>query len=224
MRGCGHLKYGSFSQQPLRQVLAGQFPCCLQLLVPVPGLWKDPGGRHRLSLCPTTCSGQSPAPPPYGQPHRLPSEQDQQADGASREAHRTQPGTHQGRGKEAPREGRARPQAPVQECAPHSPASRCRHPLHAHSPWRALPAEPSSCTPGMGWQSSRTGGAGPCGRQRRGDRVACLAQSPALSLVFTEASTSSGICRPGDAPLEALTEASGHLSYNCRSSARLTAP
>lgn len=69
-----------------------------------------------------------------------------------------------------PGEGRARPQAPVQECALRSPALRCRRPPRARSPWHALPGGPSSCTPGTGWQSSRTGGAGPYGRQRRGDR------------------------------------------------------
>lgn len=39
-RGCSYLEYGSFSKQPLRQVLAGQLPCGLQFFVPVPGLWR----------------------------------------------------------------------------------------------------------------------------------------------------------------------------------------
>lgn len=105
---------------------------------------------------------------------------DKQADRASREAQRTHPGTHQRHRREARREGRAGPQAPVRVCAPRSPASRCRHPLRARSPWRALPGGLSSCIPGMGWRSSRTGGAGPCGRQRREDGAAHQAQTPAL--------------------------------------------
>lgn len=105
--GCGYLEYGSFSKQPLRQVFAGQLPRGLQLLVPVPGLRRDRGGRHWLSPCPTTCSGKSLPPPPHGQPHKLPSEQDRQADGASREAQRLPPGTHQGRGRRCP--GKAGP-------------------------------------------------------------------------------------------------------------------
>lgn len=59
--------------------------------------------------------------------------------------------------------------APVQECAPRSPASKCRHPQLAHSPWRAPPGGLSSCIPGTGWRSSRTGGAGPCGRWGNGE-------------------------------------------------------
>lgn len=68
-----------------------------------------------------------------------------------------------GGGRQGPREGRARLQTPVRECAPRSPASRCRRPPRAHSPWHAPPGGLSSCTPGTGWQSSRRGGAGPCG-------------------------------------------------------------
>lgn len=113
------------------------------------------------------------------------------------EVHRTQPGTHPGRGREGPREGGARLQAPVQECAPHSPAWRCRHPLHAHSPWRAQPGGPSNCTPGMGWQSSRRGGAGPCGTKRGEDGEAGQAQSPG-PVTFSEAPPRSHASWPRD--------------------------
>lgn len=61
--------------------------------------------------------------------------------------------------------------APVQECAPRSPASRYRRPQHAHSPWHAPPGELSSCIPGTEWQSSRTGGVGPCRSGGRGNGV-----------------------------------------------------
>lgn len=47
-----HLEYSSFSKQPLRQVLAGQFPRRLQLLVPVPGLQRDQGAACQLGPWP----------------------------------------------------------------------------------------------------------------------------------------------------------------------------
>lgn len=55
---------------------------------------------------------------------------------------------------------------PVQVCAPHNPGGRCRRPQLEHSPWRGLPVELSSCTPGKAWLSSQTGVSGPCRRNR----------------------------------------------------------
>lgn len=56
---------------------------------------------------------------------------------------------------------------PVQVCAPHNPAGRCRRPQLERSPWRGLPAELSSCTPGKAWLSSQTGVSGPCSKNRK---------------------------------------------------------
>lgn len=62
LRGHGHLEYGPFSQQSLRQVLPRQFPCGLQLLVPVPGLETR---RDRPAQ-------PEPPPPAWGSPAPLP--------------------------------------------------------------------------------------------------------------------------------------------------------
>lgn len=50
------------------------------------------------------------------------------------------------------------PPGPV--CAPRNPGGRCRRPRLERSPWRGLPAERSSCTPGKAWLSSQTGVSG----------------------------------------------------------------
>lgn len=76
--------------------------------------------------------------------------------------------------------------APVQECAPRSPALRYRRPQHAHSPWHALPGEQSSCIPGTEWQSSRTGGVGPCRSGGMGEWGIPPSLVPSCELLFSE--------------------------------------
>ena len=63
---------------------------------------------------------------------------------------------------------------PVQVCAPHNPDGRCRRPRHGHSPWRGLPAERSSCTPGRAWRSSQRDASGPCSKKRKYQHITCL--------------------------------------------------